>query len=221
MTDSSSYSERHQRAAATFQRFVPDADPERVAASLGRRLGVLGSFAFDVVGDMWSRPALNLRDRSLLVIAVLAAQARDEELELHTANGLRHGLTRVEIEEILPHVAAYAGFPAAMAASRRVDAALRAAEGGDKLSDRAPAAQKSDAERDRDAAAVFRTISGGRGALYQEDTLVTRYGGSGGISYWVARRARISAAYALRVEPHPASTEVTHTVSLDALFRVR
>ena len=186
MTDSSSYNERHQRAAATFQRFVPDADPERVAASLGRRLGVLGSFAFDVVGDMWSRPALNRRDRSLLVIAVLAAQARDEELELHTANGLRHGLTRVEIEEILPHVAAYAGFPAAMAASRRVDAALRAAEGVDKLGDRAPAAQKSDAERDRDAAAVFRTISGGRGGqdpAVDLERLTAALGGVGEVAY--------------------------------------
>jgi alkylhydroperoxidase/carboxymuconolactone decarboxylase family protein YurZ len=59
-------------------------------------------------------------------------------------------------------VAAYAGFPAAMAASRRIDAGLRAAEKVEKLSDRQPAAKKSDQDRDRDAAKVFRTISGGR-----------------------------------------------------------
>jgi len=163
MTSSSSYAERHARASETFRHFAPDVEPERIAKSMANRLGALGSFAFDVVGEMWDRPQLSRRDRSLFIIAVLAAQARDEELELHTGNGLRHGLTRIEIEEILLHVAAYAGFPAAMAASRRVDAALRAAEGVDELSRRAPAQSKSDSERDRDAADVYRTISGGRG----------------------------------------------------------
>lgn len=162
MTTSSSYEERHARASDTFTRFVPEAEPERVAAALARRLGALGSFAFDVVGDMWARPQLSRRDRSLLVLSVLAAQARDEELELHTQIGLRHGLTRIEIEEILLHVAAYAGFPAAMAASRRIDAGLRAAEGIEQLSPHQPAAATSDAERDRRAADVLHTISGGR-----------------------------------------------------------
>jgi 4-carboxymuconolactone decarboxylase len=163
MASSSSYHERHESAAETFTKFAPNVEPERVAVSFGQRMGALGSMAFDVVGAMWSRPQLSRRDRSLLVISVLAAQARDEELELHTQIGLRNGLTRTEIEEILLHVAAYAGFPAAMAASRKIDAGLRAAEKVEKLSERAPAAQKSDAERDRDAAKIFRTISGGRG----------------------------------------------------------
>jgi 4-carboxymuconolactone decarboxylase len=149
--ESSSYEERHARAADTFAVFVPGVDPERISASLGRRLGALGSFAFDVVGEMWARPELSRRDRSLIVVSTLAAQARDEELELHTQIALRNGLTRTEVEEIVVTVAAYAGFPAAMAASRRVDAGLRAAEGVEALSDRAPAAAKSDAERDRDA----------------------------------------------------------------------
>jgi 4-carboxymuconolactone decarboxylase len=119
--------------------------------------------AFDVVGAMWSRPQLSRRDRSLLVISVLAAQARDEELELHTVNGVRNGLKPEEIEEILLHVAAYAGFPAAMAASRRIDKGLATATGVEKLPERAPAAAKSDAERDRDGADVLRTITGWEG----------------------------------------------------------
>ncbi|MFN0089965.1 MAG: carboxymuconolactone decarboxylase family protein [Acidimicrobiales bacterium] len=164
MAETGSYEERHARAAETFAGFVPDVDPERVAGSLARRLGALGSFAFDAVGDMWSRPQLAKRDRSLLVISVLAAQARDEELELHTQIGLRNGLARTEIEEILLHVAAYAGFPAAMAASRRMDAALCKALGVDRIEGREPAARKSDAERDRDAADVRRTLTGGRAA---------------------------------------------------------
>ena len=160
MTSSRTYAERHASAAETFKSFAPDVEPEAIAASLARRQGALGSMAFDVVGAMWSRPELSRRDRSLLVISNLAAQARDEELVLHTRNGLRNGLTRTEIEEILLHVAAYAGFPAAMAASRRVDAALLAAEGGERLSARGPAARKSDAERDRDAAEVLSVMLG-------------------------------------------------------------
>jgi 4-carboxymuconolactone decarboxylase len=128
---------------------------------MSRRLGALGSFAFDAVGDMWNRPALSRRDRSLFIISVLAAQARDEELELHTQIGLRHGLTRTEVEEILIHVAGYAGFPAAMASSRRIDTALRTAEAVERLSDRDPADRLDDTERDRRAADVFQTIAGG------------------------------------------------------------
>ena len=159
--ESSSYEERHARAADTFAVFVPGVDPERVSASLARRLGALGSFAFDVVGEMWARPELSRRDRSLIVVSTLAAQARDEELELHTEIALRNGLTRTEVEEIVVTVAAYAGFPAAMAASRRVDAGLRAAEGVDGLSDRTAAVAKSDAERDRDGGDVL-SRAGGR-----------------------------------------------------------
>jgi 4-carboxymuconolactone decarboxylase len=160
MADSRSYEERHASAAETFTKFSPGIEPERIADSFTRRQGALGSMAFDVVGAMWSRPQLKRRDRSLLVVSVLAAQARNDELQAHTRIGLRNGLTRTEIEEILLHVAAYAGYPAAMASSRVIDAALRAAEGAPKLSDRSAAAKKSDAERDRDGADVLRTIIG-------------------------------------------------------------
>jgi len=160
MAASMSYGQRHASAAETFKFFVPGVEPARIVASLARRQGALGSMAFDVVGAMWSRPQLSRRDRSLLIISALAAQARDEELELHTGIGLRNGLRREEIEEILLHVAAYAGFPAAMASSRRIDKALLAAEGGEALPERAPAAEKSDEARDRDAADVLAALAG-------------------------------------------------------------
>jgi 4-carboxymuconolactone decarboxylase len=172
MAESKSHAERHADAGETFKCFAPGVDPERIATSFARRQGALGSMAYDVVGAMWSRPQLNRRDRSLLVISVLAAQARDEELFLHTRNGLRNGLTPVEIEEILPHVAAYAGFPAAMASSRRVDAALAEHAGIEKLPDREGAQAKSDAERDRDGADVLRTLTGRADAIDPAEGLV-------------------------------------------------
>lgn len=176
------WSQRHERASEVMGRFVPGVDTERMAASMARRHGALGSFAFDAVGHMWSRPELSRRDRSLFVISVLAAQARGEELELHTTIGLRHGLTRVEIEEILLHVAAYAGFPAAMASIRVVDAALRAAEGVDRLESRAPADRKDDDERDRDAAEVMAMMMG-RDEGPALDALVGPLGGVGEVAY--------------------------------------
>ena len=189
MTEASSYEQRHARAVETFNVFVPDAEPDRVAASLQRRLGALGGFAFDVVGEMWARPELSRRDRSLIVVSTLAAQARDEELELHTEIAVRNGLTRVELEEIVVTVAAYAGFPAAMAASRRVDAGLRSAEGVERLSDRTGPAAKSDAERDRDARDVFAQVSegqGGQDAAADLAYLVDVLGGVGEVAYrWV------------------------------------
>ncbi len=164
MAEPGSYEERHDRAREVFGRFVPGVAPERVFASMERRFGALGTFGFNAVGDLWSRPQLSRRDRSLLVISVLSAQARDEELELHTQVGLHHGLTRVEIEEVLLHVAAYAGFPAAMAAFRRMDAAFRKAEGVERIEGHRPAERLSDAERDTRAADVRRTLTGGRAA---------------------------------------------------------
>jgi len=159
-----SYEERHALAREVFSRFVPTADPDRVFASMERRFGALGTFGFDAVGHLWSRPQLSRRDRSLLVLSVLAGQARDEELELHTQVGLHHGLSRVEIEEILLHVAAYVGFPAAMAAFRRMDTALRKAAGVERIEGREPAERLSDAERDARAADVRRTLTAGRAA---------------------------------------------------------
>lgn len=160
MAKSSTYEERHARASESFAIFVRGTDPERVYDGLARRQGALGTLAFDVVGHMWARPELSRRDRSLLVISTLAAQARDEELVLHTRIGLRNGLKQTEIEEILLHVASYAGFPAAMASSRRVDEGFTQELGLSKLPDREAAAKKADAERDRDAAEVLRKMTG-------------------------------------------------------------
>jgi 4-carboxymuconolactone decarboxylase len=168
---SKTYDQRHASAAESFAIFAPGADPARVADALGRRQGPLGAMAFDVVGAMWARPELSRRDRSLLVISTLAAQARDEELVLHTRIGLRNGLQREEIEEVLLHVAAYAGYPAAMAASRKVDQGLREELGVEQLPDRAAPARKSDAERDRDGASVLTTIIGASRPISPEQGL--------------------------------------------------
>jgi alkylhydroperoxidase/carboxymuconolactone decarboxylase family protein YurZ len=124
MSEQLSYEERHQRAAEVFSRFAPEVEPERIARSMQRRLGALGSFAFDAVGNLWARPQLSRRDRSLAVIAILGALGQENELAVHVPGGLNHGLTRTEIEEIMVHLSMYAGFPKAVDGMRAVRAAF-------------------------------------------------------------------------------------------------
>ncbi len=66
-----------------------------------------------VGGEIWSRPNLDLRTRSLCSIAVLAALGRVNALELNVKMALNNGATKAEIIEVFFQVAAYAGFAAA------------------------------------------------------------------------------------------------------------
>lgn len=63
-------------------------------------------------GGVWARPGLDLRTRSLITIAILGA-LNHEELELHLRAGENTGVTVEDVEEVLLHVAVYAGVPAA------------------------------------------------------------------------------------------------------------
>ncbi|MFZ0013852.1 MAG: 4-carboxymuconolactone decarboxylase [Acidimicrobiia bacterium] len=65
-----------------------------------------------VWGDLWTRPGMSTRDRSMVTIAILGALNHDE-LELHLRAARNTGVTPAEINEVLLHVATYAGVPAA------------------------------------------------------------------------------------------------------------
>jgi len=69
-------------------------------------------------GDIWERPQLSKRDRSLITVAVLTASRSTEELRGHLARALDNGVTREELAEAITHVAFYAGWPAAVNAGR-------------------------------------------------------------------------------------------------------
>lgn len=64
-------------------------------------------------GSVWSRGNLTLRERSLVTIALLAALGHDEEVAMHVHATRNTGAAKEDIAEILLHVAAYAGVPAA------------------------------------------------------------------------------------------------------------
>jgi 4-carboxymuconolactone decarboxylase len=67
-------------------------------------------------GEIWARPGLDRRTRSLLTLTVLGALGRQEELALHVRAAVRNGVSPDEIKETLLHLAIYAGIPAANSA---------------------------------------------------------------------------------------------------------
>ena len=80
-----------------------------------------------VYGDVWERPGLSKRDRSLITVAALIAMYRGDQLSGHLERALANGVTKEEIGEVITHMALYAGWPCAMTAGR---IARRVFEGG-------------------------------------------------------------------------------------------
>jgi 4-carboxymuconolactone decarboxylase len=72
-----------------------------------------------VYGDVWERPGLSKRDRSLITVAALIAMYRGDQLKGHLQRALTNGVTKDEIREIFMQVGIYAGIPAAVDAFRQ------------------------------------------------------------------------------------------------------
>jgi 4-carboxymuconolactone decarboxylase len=73
-------------------------------------------------GDVWERPGLSPRDRSLVTVSVLAALYRTEQLGFHLKLAMDNGLTAEELGEALTHLAFYAGWPTAITAVNQLHA---------------------------------------------------------------------------------------------------
>ena len=96
------------------------------AEAVEQRMGALGEFGAPLqhlinayaYGDVWSRPGLERKVRSLIVIAMNAAINRAAEFKVHVNGALNNGCTPEEIREVCLLVALYAGIPAANDAHR-------------------------------------------------------------------------------------------------------
>lgn len=75
--------------------------------------------------DVWERPELSKRDRSLVTVAALLALYRLEQLPGHLVRALENGVAREELVEVITHLAFYAGWPAAHSAIQRLNAIPR------------------------------------------------------------------------------------------------
>lgn len=67
-------------------------------------------------GDVWERPGLSKRDRSLVTVSALIALNRLEQLRFHLEKALENGVTKDELVEVITHLAFYSGWPNAMSA---------------------------------------------------------------------------------------------------------
>ena len=77
----------------------------------------LGEYTDKVLfGDVWKRPGLSPRDRSLITVATLVALYRTNELPFHLKKALENGVTKDELIELITHLAFYSGWPTANSA---------------------------------------------------------------------------------------------------------
>jgi len=83
---------------------------------------MVNNFCF---GEVWGRPGLDRKTRSMLTLAMLVAGNHTNEMALHVRGAVNNGVTKDEIRELLLHAVAYCGFPAAFTAFRVMGAALK------------------------------------------------------------------------------------------------
>ncbi|HEY0479958.1 MAG TPA: carboxymuconolactone decarboxylase family protein [Kofleriaceae bacterium] len=94
---------------------------EKPASSARKTIGdiapKLAELTEDVLfGDVWERPQLSKRDRSLITCAALVAGGKTEQMSFHFPRAIENGVTEEEIIEMITHLAFYVGWPSAMSA---------------------------------------------------------------------------------------------------------
>ena len=106
--------ERHDQGMAVRRAVLGDA---HVARSQAKRTDFNAEFLDLIVryawGEIWTRPGLERRTRSMITLAMMTALGRWDELKLHLRGALNNGVNAAEIKEVLLQAAIYAGVPAA------------------------------------------------------------------------------------------------------------
>lgn len=70
-----------------------------------------------IYGDIWERPELSKRERSMITVAALIAMGQTDQMPSHMERAMDNGVTASELSEIITHLAFYAGFPAALSSA--------------------------------------------------------------------------------------------------------
>jgi len=94
-----------------------DKKPTVTRTALGEFAPKFADLTDDVLfGDIWERPNLSKRERSLITVSVLTALYRIEQLPFHIQRALDNGVTKDEIIEAMTHIAFYSGWPTSFSA---------------------------------------------------------------------------------------------------------
>jgi 4-carboxymuconolactone decarboxylase len=111
--------ERWEQGMTVRRRVLGDEHVDRSIAGTTELTADFQDFITRVAwGDVWSRPGLDRRSRSIAVLTSLIAHGHHEELAMHFRAALRNGLTVAEIREVILQSAVYSGVPAANSAFR-------------------------------------------------------------------------------------------------------
>jgi 3-oxoadipate enol-lactonase/4-carboxymuconolactone decarboxylase len=112
--------ERHARGMRTRRAVLGDAHVDRAVAATTPFTAAFQDFITRTAwGDVWNRPGLTRRERSIATLTALVALGHENELEMHVRAALRNGLSPDEIGEVILHTGIYAGVPAANTAFAR------------------------------------------------------------------------------------------------------
>jgi 4-carboxymuconolactone decarboxylase len=95
----------------TIKPTPPSANRDKVRATVPKLIDLTEKVVY---GDVWERPELSKRDRSLITCAALVVLNRTEQLKGHLERALNNGVTAEEIGEMITHLAFYGGWPVAM-----------------------------------------------------------------------------------------------------------
>jgi 4-carboxymuconolactone decarboxylase len=118
--------ERHEAGMRVRREVLGDAHVDRAIARTDAFTEPFQAFITRTAwGDVWDRPGLDRRLRSVVTLAALTALRAEGELAMHVRAAIQNGLTREEIAEILLHVSIYAGIPAGNAAFAIAQETLR------------------------------------------------------------------------------------------------
>ena len=92
-------------------------EPSPAQTALGDFAPKLSELTKQVLfGDVWERPGLSKRDRSLITVAALVALHRPDQLRFHLGRAVENGVKEEELIEAITHLAFYGGWPSAMTA---------------------------------------------------------------------------------------------------------
>ena len=126
--------ERYELGLSIRKEVLGEAHVERSLAAVSEFSRPVQEFVTRACwGDVWGRPGLDRRTRSLLNLVMLSALGRNHELGVHVRGAVTNGATEAEIQEALLQAAIYCGVPAALESFRVAERVLGeiAAEGAD------------------------------------------------------------------------------------------
>ena len=117
---------RFEAGMKVFQEMLPESVAKDTSSDNVKHFAPeLGKLSIEnVFGTLWTRQGLDRRSRSLVTLGILIALKASDELAYHFPIALKNGITAEELEEVIYHSTAYAGFPAASEASHVADRVL-------------------------------------------------------------------------------------------------